>query len=138
MQPEIVIDERLMEMGLGEWQGKLMADIRRNYEVAFNDYFHRPEKFEMTGAESYYDVKDRVDLFIRELVREHYHTGMRKKVLVITHGVTLMMMRLLFNGGDVVDLASYGVADNAKLHIYQYDGSKFYSLIAESENFDAR
>ncbi|MDK2868464.1 MAG: hypothetical protein PWP51_2962 [Clostridiales bacterium] len=138
MKPEIVTDERLMEMGLGEWQGKLMSEIRRDYKTAFDDYFHKPERFSLLGAESYYDVKDRVDHFINELVKVHFHHARPKKVLVITHGVTLMMMRLLFNGGDIKDLASYGVADNAKLHVYQFDGSRFHSMVEEHENFDAR
>lgn len=125
------LDERLKEIGLGAWQGKLIDDIKREYETAYHDYYHKPEVFKLDGAEDYYDLKRRVDHFLKELTMAHYRANKHKKVLVITHGVTLMMMRLLFNEGQIKDLSTYGVADNAKLHVYQYNGTKYEPVLEE-------
>jgi len=125
------LDERLKEIGLGAWQGKLIDEIKKEYTTAYHDYYHNPEVFTLDGAENYFDLKMRVSHFLKEVTEMHFTKDQKKKVLVVTHGVTLMMMRLLFNEGQIKDLSAYGVADNAKLHVYQYDGSKYQPVLEE-------
>lgn len=137
-QDEIIKDERLMEMGLGDWQGKLAHEIQSQYPEAYRDYFESPDTFMLEGAETYHDLKARVQAFIEESVENHFTETAHKKILIITHGVTLMMMRLIFNGGALEDLASYGVSDNAKLHVFQFDGDHYKSILEDEGNKLAR
>ena len=131
-------DERLMEMGLGIWQGKKSDEIQREYSDTYRAYFDSPATFYLEGAETYHDLKQRVCSFIDEVIHKHFTETAHKKILVITHGVTLMMMRLIFNGGELEALSEYGVSENAKLHIYQYDGKSFKSIIEDEGNKMAR
>jgi len=128
---QFCLDDRLKEMGLGNWQGKLADEIKEEYASVYYDYFYNPESFELEGAENYYDLKQRVSHFLKEITKTHYCANKHKKILVITHGVTLMMMRLLFNEGEIRELSQYGVSDNAKLHVYQYNGSRFEPVLEE-------
>ena len=83
---ELIIDERLQERSLGEFEGERIEDIKR--EPKYERYFHDPQymKFRSDfvisapGGESYGDVCERIRPFVKELERSAY-----EKAVIISH-----------------------------------------------------
>jgi len=124
-EKDIIKDARLLEINLGKWQGLLLEEIKMKFPVENKIYFNSPEKFKMEGAESYFDVYDRVLLFINDIIKTYESMGTTKRILIITHGITLMMMRLIFHDVAIEEVRDYHVEGNAKLFIYKYHDEKF-------------
>ncbi|GAU77012.1 histidine phosphatase family protein [Fusibacter sp. 3D3] len=121
----IMCDDRLKEIGLGPWQGMFIKEIEEKYPDAYKQYYYEPEKFVIEDGENYYMLYERVNAFIKDLLEQHFEMNHVKRVMIVTHGITLMMMKLIFNGDQIEKIKEYHVAGNAKLHIYKFDGSNF-------------
>ncbi len=121
----ITCDNRLREIGLGPWQGMFSEEIENKYPEAYRQYYYEPEKFTIKDGEDYHVLYERVNAFVKDLLDRHFEVNCVKRVMIVTHGITLMMLRLIFNGDKIEKIRDYHVAGNAKLHIYKFDGLKF-------------
>lgn len=110
-------DSRLREIMLGSWQGMTHDEIETLYPEHIAMFYDEPEKFAFSNAETFYDVYDRVKSFISDLEALDV-ADEEKNILVVTHGVTLMVFQLIFNGESVADLNRYRVAGNVEVHKY--------------------
>lgn len=90
---ELVIDPRIQERSLGDFEQKRIVDVMRTPEYA--RYFSDPElmsfrnSFSVSapGGESYSDVCDRVKPFLDELMLKDY-----RKVIIVSHYVVIKCM----------------------------------------------
>ncbi|MBE0449561.1 MAG: histidine phosphatase family protein [Clostridia bacterium] len=132
--PEVlyVIDDRLKEICLGSWQGKTIETIEKEFPEAYYNYFFEPENFRLEGGEDYSDLHKRVSAFVDEVIERFYNKKVNKKVLIVTHGLTLMMMQLIFNRDVIANIGTYALSQNAKPVHYHYDGEKFDAIIEVS------
>lgn len=88
-------DERLMEIDLGDWQGKTMSEIRESDHSRYDCYYHTPHSFTNEKGEDFLDVKKRVEEVLMEL-EERFPSG---KLLVVTHGVIIkVLLQLICKG----------------------------------------
>lgn len=113
-------DERLREIKLGPWQGMRHEDIEREFPEQLEIFYNHPENFWLSEAETYHDVYDRVQSFLTDQIALHIDKSRPHNVLVMTHGVTLMVFQLIFDGKPVSELRNYSVAKNTQVHHYQY------------------
>ena len=75
---DAIVDDRLREMNMGDWEMQRYDEIRDEaLQRWFDDYMHQPT----TGGESFPMLLHRVSSFIDELCRKPYH-----HVAVFTHG----------------------------------------------------
>ena len=85
-------DPRLLEIDVGDWQGRLYADI-----VAEQGPIVCPDRRVFTVAapngETYADVAARLESWLADLDQS-------RDVLVISHGITLRVLRGLLAGGE--------------------------------------
>lgn len=95
-----IVEKRLMEMDLGDLEGKTMKEIKEVYPDQYRHYWHQPSQYAHTSGEDFYDVKDRVEVFIKELLAA-YESG---HICIITHGVVVKMVQLIFRGLDMDQL----------------------------------
>jgi len=100
---EIRKDERLLEIDVGEWQGRLYAEV-----VAEQGPIVCPDRrlFTVTApnGETYAAVAARLTSWLADLDRA-------RDVLIISHGMTLRVLRGLLSGGD--PFAGTTVAEDA-------------------------
>lgn len=87
----IVKDPRLLEIHLGSWQGKRLADIEKNDFERYNHYFHHPEKYIPDTGESFHQVVHRMGDFL-ESCANAFDSG---KILAVSHGVAIRALILL-------------------------------------------
>lgn len=81
---ELVIDKRLNEISLGEWQGLTWSEVMIKYEDFLKDWFKDSANIPAPGGESYLDLRNRVNQFIDDLKENNYN-----KVIVVSHGALI-------------------------------------------------
>ncbi len=80
--PHPTIDERLKEMGMGDWEMKLFDEIDdENLQKWYDDYMH----LAATNGESFPILFNRVSSFLDELRTKSY-----KRVAIFAHGGVLI------------------------------------------------
>lgn len=90
-------DERLMEIHLGDWQGKVEEEIQREHPEQFHAYWNEPSTYVSSGGESFFEVKERITTFFKELSE----STLDGNVLIITHGVVIKALYLLCRNASV-------------------------------------
>jgi broad specificity phosphatase PhoE len=80
----IEIDDRLMEIGHGTWEGRLRSEIERDEAELFQLWQSHPERVEFEGGESLERVRERWRRFVHSLDEKH-------EVIVITHDVLVRL-----------------------------------------------
>ena len=119
---KIHYDKRLREINLGNWQGKNFDEIKALYPVEFDQYINAPTAFNRRDGENYQDVYDRVMDFLNEMTQRERSEKENRRVLIVSHGLTLMILQLIFHGEPVSAISKYSVSKNAAHVIYRYDG----------------
>ncbi len=83
-------DEALVEIGMGSWDGRFYADIIAEEGPIYSDA-HKVFTRVAPGGESYADVRRRLEAWLASL------EGTEDR-LVVTHGVTAVVLRALLTG----------------------------------------
>ena len=87
---EVEFDDRLMELTVGEWEGRLYADVHRENPEAFMS----PEWFfTAPGGETYEQVMARVSDWLAEQVTEP-----ERRLIVVSHGIAGRLLRGAYAG----------------------------------------
>ena len=87
-------DDRLREIGVGDWQGKLRRDLPGTgdgVDLLLAHYENAP------GGEGLERLRDRARAFLDGLVAP---------AVIVTHGITSRMIRSLLIGPEVLDLST--------------------------------
>lgn len=125
---KIIITEGLREIGVGIWQGMTYEYIRKNYENEFKLYTTAPESYiPIQGGESYKSFEIRVKNFLSGIIKKDY-----KNIIIVTHGVTCMMLLNIFDGKDLKFLTDREVPLGTALSKIEYDNNKF-KIIYEND-----
>lgn len=84
--PEPLLDDRLMEMNMGEWEMQLYDEINDSrLDAWYNDYMHLPTP----GGESFPMMRQRVAAFLDDVKMKDY-----QRIAVFTHGGVLIAASL--------------------------------------------
>ncbi len=124
---KINLDKRLLEFDFGDWDGKSMDEIRKDYPDVIDPWGKVNKhylKYSPNG-ESYEHFEDRCASFLNEM----YQKYPKQKVLVVAHGRLIRMMaaHLLTKGDmdqiDTMDncaLAKFGIRGK-KVRLFYYN-----------------
>ena len=77
----LIVDDRLKEVGFGEWEGRTSEAIEAIQPGALQRFYQSPAKARPANAEPLADFQARVSIALSDLLRDHQG----KHVLVITH-----------------------------------------------------
>ncbi|MCR5716077.1 MAG: histidine phosphatase family protein [Lachnospiraceae bacterium] len=108
----IVTDDRLVEMGFGEYEG-----IENSYEIPdcpINVIFQHPEQYTTSvgGSETFEELYARTGAFLKEVVEPQLRQG--KDVLIVGHGAMNSSIVCQVRGIPRKDYWSAGI-ENCKL-----------------------
>lgn len=96
---DIIIDERLIERNLGDWEGNTKASIQTKYPAAFShgimDVYYCPPH-----GESYKHMIERISNFLSEIYQEN------SNVLIVTHNGVFRIMKSLITGDRLSNVFS--------------------------------
>lgn len=82
----VTIMEEFKELNLGEWEGKTLDYLSKHDGENLKKYWNTPFEYESRGGESFKDLIERVNLGLIKVIEEFEG----KKILIVTHGMTLM------------------------------------------------
>ncbi|CEI72889.1 MULTISPECIES: histidine phosphatase family protein [Romboutsia] len=105
----------LREMGFGVWEGLLIDEIKKDYLETYNTWRNEPHLVNIEGGETLHLIKDRLEVFIKEL-NEKYND---KHILLVSHSVTVRVLLLSFLNSGMENI--YRIKqDNTALNIVEY------------------
>jgi probable phosphoglycerate mutase len=111
----VEFDDRLMELTVGEWEGRLRADLQRENPDLFAD---RTWFFAAPGGETYDQVMARVSDWLSEQAAEP-----ERRLIVVSHGIAGRLLRGAYAGLSPVETLELDVPQDAlyRLHASQLD-----------------
>lgn len=92
-------DDRLMEIDLGDWQGKTQEEIQASDPRGYECYYHYPHLYSRPGCEGFLDVKKRLEGFLEDLESNFTHGNL----LIVTHGMVIKVLQQLVCKGLPVE-----------------------------------
>ncbi|GMA69225.1 phosphoglycerate mutase [Leuconostoc litchii] len=86
-QPKLSLRSNLGEVGLGEWEGKLVANVKERYPASFDNYRNHLDQFEGKefGGEGYTKAEKRFVRFIKAIAQKFPESN----ILIVSHGMEL-------------------------------------------------
>jgi alpha-ribazole phosphatase len=82
------VDDRLQEIGFGEWQGKTREEITRYDPGVLQRFYRDPTTYRPDGAEGLADFRARVVAAVNDILNRH--SG--KHILIVCHAGTIRMV----------------------------------------------
>lgn len=79
-----ILDESLKEINMGDWEGLLYDDIKRQYREDYEAFWQYPHQYNPKKGETFYMLQDRVGQFLRRVVDTD--TG---NILVVSHAAAI-------------------------------------------------
>jgi len=97
---EMVLNDNLKEISLGEWEGKYHIEIEINHPDQFNNMWNYPHLYKPIGGETFVQLLSRVSSEIESIISANEN----KTILIVTHAVVLKTLIAYFEGRDIKDL----------------------------------
>ena len=130
LKAEVIEDDRLKEIYMGDWEGQLVSDLETAYPLENDQFWHNPIAFEMDGKETFGQVRDRAAAFFEDVISKH-DDG---KILIVAHAIVLKGMMNYIQGEKLskfwegkhilpTSLTKINVLDNRFTVIYIADTS---------------
>ena len=82
----IIILESLKELSLGDWEGQKLSELKHREAEEYHLFWNDPLRYKPRGGESFQAMIQRASQGLAEILK----LGEGKRVLVVTHGMTLM------------------------------------------------
>lgn len=108
--PIIKLDS-LLELSLGRWEGAYLRELEGKDPDNFNRYWNDPFNFTSEGGESFPELIRRLEGALAEIGT----LAEGRKVLVVTHGMSLMALLHLVTGTDFQEVMRKPVLRQASI-----------------------
>jgi broad specificity phosphatase PhoE len=103
----VALDDRLREITVGAWDGRLRADVDREFPGARDGDRRYDWYFSAPGAESYKSMADRLASWLEDAAKLDGVT------IAVSHGVAGRILRGLYSGLSKAELLSLDVPQDA-------------------------
>jgi probable phosphoglycerate mutase len=98
----IILEDNLREIGVGDWEGQIVEDIKQNCTEEYNNFWTKPQLYKRDNAETYLEVQNRAMKVVNEIIEKH--KGTDDNVLIVTHTITLKSIMAYFEGRAIEKL----------------------------------
>ena len=125
----IKIDDRIMEINAGEWEGKHFADFPVLFPEQMYLWDHEPAKFEAPHGEKMADVYERMVAFVKE--QATVHSG--KSIVLASHGCAIRNLLAWADGFGLENLDREVWCANTAVNIIEVDEDLTPHLIVKND-----
>ncbi|HZT95701.1 MAG TPA: histidine phosphatase family protein [Chloroflexota bacterium] len=99
----LMLDDRLLEIHLGPWQGLTRAEIKVRFPEMFREWYQVPDQVHFPGGESLTDVEGRIWNF----VEERFSDPTCRRTLAVSHDSVIKVALMLALGLDLARLHAF-------------------------------
>lgn len=117
----VIQRKNLREVDVGDWQGKLITDVEKEYPESFALYKENPGLSHFDGGESYAGLQQRVVAAMEEIAAENHG----KTVLIGTHGGVIRTLRAAWSGTPLEKIKEIPHVPNASVTVAVYEKGVF-------------
>ncbi|HXY73915.1 MAG TPA: histidine phosphatase family protein [Dehalococcoidales bacterium] len=86
----------LIDMNFGEWEGKEVTEVRKNYPDLFSKWTAHPDQVRVPRGDTLEDVAVRAKAFVENTAKKHQGT-----VVLVSHRIVHMILILKMLGLDI-------------------------------------
>lgn len=124
----IHIDDSIIEIDAGKWEGKLLTDIAEEFPEQYDNWCNNPAKFAAPGGENMAQVYERVKIALTRIVKENPN----KTVCIISHGCAIKNMMCFAHGWTVDNIKNVPLGTNTSVNIVEFDENMNPKIILEN------
>ena len=114
---EIVKDRRLIEIDMGDWEGRSWADIEEEGTDMFRIWNESPCEFQAPNGESIREVCDRMWAAAQDIARANEG----KTVCVVSHGCAIRTLLCRALGKPLHELGDLPWCDNTGVSVVEFE-----------------
>ena len=117
---EVVVDERIKEIGFGELEGADFTKIRGDKNSKFVSFFDAPELYEAPeGAETFEQISERAADFMKEIIEKHKDN---ERIMIVAHGALNASIMTYLEKRDLSHFWGDGLQGNCEATVYTFNG----------------
>lgn len=122
----------LKEINFGAWEGMTLEEIEgvKEYKEEYKKFFSTPSKYTSFQGEVVLDFVNRIQHAIIDIINNNKD----KKVLIVTHGMTLKFLMTLFKNLNIDDIVSLPVMGQATLTHIEVDNNQYNILLEDDRS----
>lgn len=113
-------DNRLIEIDMGEWEGRSWASIEQESPAMLKVWNENPGDFQAPGGESIRQVAQRMWEAVADIARGNPN----RTVCVVSHGCAIRSFLCLALGKDISELNDIPWCDNTAVSVVEFDNGK--------------
>ena len=117
--------DSLREIQMGEWEGRLYAELESESPESFQHFWHEPHKFDVPGAETFFQLQSRALATIRDIYI--HHAG--QLVALVSHGALIKTVLAHIEGRHLAQLWTPPQMHNCAHSIVRVDAEDDYRII---------
>ena len=110
----------LREVCMGEWEQLSWGEVARRDAGIYHNFNHRPDLFELEGAEKFEDVRDRMLAAVRLMAAEN-PDGV---IAATSHGAALRVLLGTLEGLTLAQIGDTPYGDNTAVSLLEVEGDE--------------
>lgn len=126
----IELDEGLIEINGGVWEGRPWADLPKLYPAEYNLWQNRMEAFCIAEGEKMTEVFERMKAAVGKIATENQG----RTIAVVSHGCALRNYLCHAMGRPISALKDVGWSDNTAVSLVEYDENNVPKIIFKNSN----
>ncbi|OPX42228.1 phosphoserine phosphatase 1 [Ruminiclostridium hungatei] len=114
---EIITDENLREINLGQWEGKAKDEFSEADKDSLEAFWNRPHQYEAQSGEDFHQVRIRIEAVLKRIISENGNCN----VMIVTHAVIVKTIMAIFKGIPIEKLWEQPFIHGTSLSIVEID-----------------
>lgn len=114
----IILDEKLREIHMGDWEGKTRVFLEENDSTNFHAFWNTPHLYVPTKGEKFLDLQERVLKAINE-IQQTYESG---NILIVTHTAVIKVLLAYFKKLPIENLWDPPYIHDTSLTLIEFEG----------------
>lgn len=131
---EIRLEKRFREIDLGPWETGFFGNLYYAHPETMEAFINRPGDWQVEGAETYAQVRDRAFEALMEVIERH--DG--EKIVIVSHGVTIRCLMSKILPADLNDVEKLPIHGNTAVsHLFFDKGSFTVDYVNDQSHLQA-
>lgn len=121
-------DDSLIEIDAGDWEGKLLTDIEKEFPEQYENWCSNQKDFAAPNGESMAQVYERVKNGLLNIVKQNPD----KTVCIVSHGCAIKNMMCFAHGWTLENMDKVPLGTNTSVNIVEFDDNLQPKIILEN------